>query len=283
MDCCQRGLGCRVDRKHLLVEHGGRLVRIRALPIGIPFDRFAEMAKNAPKVITTPLKLVLGVDRLDYTKGLVHRLKAFELLLEQYPEHKGKVILMQIAVPSRTDVKEYKDLKEEIDQLIGRINGRFTTPNWSPIKYIYGYVSQNELTAFYRDSAVAMVTPLRDGMNLVAKEFVACQVKEPFGVLILSPFAGAGEMMREALICNPYELDEAANTLHKALTMPEDEIRLRMKCLRRREEVNNVNFWMKSFLEAMDTLISEDGNDVLPTTVQPVTFQNFDNYLSKYI
>ncbi|XP_050535102.1 uncharacterized protein LOC126902117 [Daktulosphaira vitifoliae] len=283
VECCQRRLGCRVDRKNLLVEHGGRTVRIRPLPIGIPFDRFVQMAEQAPAVISTSLQLVLGVDRLDYTKGLVHRLKAFEVLLERYPQHRGKVALMQVAVPSRTDVKEYQDLKEEMDQLVGRINGRFTTPNWSPIRYIYGYVSQDELAAFYRDSAVAMVTPLRDGMNLVAKEFVACQIKEPPGVLIVSPFAGAGEMMHEALICNPYELTEAADTLHRALTMPEDERMLRMRCLRRREKIHNVDYWMRSFLKAMGTLISEDGDDVLPTTMQPVTLQDFDDYLSKYI
>ena len=123
--------------------------------------------------------------------------------------------MLQIAVPSRTDVREYQDLKLEMDQLIGSINGRFTTPNWSPIRYIYGCVSQDELAAFYRDSAVALVTPLRDGMNLVAKEFVACQINKPPGVLIVSPFAGAGEMMHEALICNPYEIDEAAEVIHR--------------------------------------------------------------------
>lgn len=280
VDCCQRRLGCRVDRKHLLVEHGGRTVRIRSLPIGIPFDRFVEMAENAPIVINTSLNLILGVDRLDYTKGLVQRLKAFEVLLERYPEHKGKVALLQIAVPSRTDVKEYQDLKEELDQLVGRINGRFTTPNWLPIRYIYDCVSQNDLAAFYRDSTVAVVTPLRDGMNLVAKEFVACQINEPPGVLIVSPFAGAGETMHEALICNPYELVEAADTIHRALTMSEEERILRMRCLRRREKENNVDYWMQSFLKAMGSSIVED-EDTLPTTMQPVTIQDFDDYLSK--
>lgn len=241
VDCCQRSLGCRVDRKNLLVEHGGRTVRVRPLPIGIPFDRFVSLAETANKVMSTNQKIVLGVDRLDYTKGLVHRLKAFEMLLEKHPQHREQVIsdlpsggfiigntlhrlimpissqvtMLQIAVPSRTDVREYQDLKLEMDQLIGRINGRFTTPNWSPIRYIYGCVSQDELAAFYRDAAVALVTPLRDGMNLVAKEFVACQINTPPGVLIVSPFAGAGEMMHEALICNPYEIDEAAEVIHR--------------------------------------------------------------------
>lgn len=283
VECCQRRLGCRVDRKSLLVEHGGRTVRIRPLPIGIPYERFVQMAQTAPKLISTNQQIVLGVDRLDYTKGLVHRLRSFEALLEKHPEHIGKVTMLQISVPSRTDVKEYQDLKEEMDQLVGRINGRFTTPNWSPIRYIYGCVSQVELAAFYRDSAVALVTPLRDGMNLVAKEFVACQINSSPGVLIVSPFAGAGETMHEALICNPYEIDDAAEVIHRALTMPEDERVLRMNCLRRREKENDVNYWMRSFLKAMGTLISEDGEDVLQTTMQPVTLEDFDDYLCKYI
>ncbi len=176
VDCCQRNLGCRIDRKNLLVEHGGRSVRIRPLPIGIPFDRFVELAEGAKKIFETKQKIILGVDRLDYTKGLVHRLRAFEMLLERHPEHIGQVSLLQISVPSRTDVKEYQELKEEMDQLVGRINGRFTTANWSPIRYIFGCVGQDELAAYYREADVALVTPLRDGMNLVAKEFVACQI-----------------------------------------------------------------------------------------------------------
>lgn len=119
VDCCQRNLGCRVDRKNLLVEHGGRSVRVRPLPIGIPFDRFVELAKTAKKVIKTKQKVILGVDRLDYTKGLVNRLKAFEVFLERHPEHHGTVSFLQISVPSRTDVLEYQQLKEEMDQLVG--------------------------------------------------------------------------------------------------------------------------------------------------------------------
>ncbi|KAK0178316.1 hypothetical protein PV328_002276 [Microctonus aethiopoides] len=281
VDCCQRCLGGRVDRKNLLVDHGGRTVRVRPLPIGIPFDRFVSLAETAPKVIMTNQKIVLGVDRLDYTKGLVHRLKAFEMLLEKHPEHREQVTMLQIAVPSRTDVREYQELKLEMEQLIGSINGRFTTPNWSPIRYIYGCVSQDELAAFYRDAAVALVTPLRDGMNLVAKEFVACQINTPPGVLIVSPFAGAGEMMHEALICNPYEIDEAAEVIHRALTMPEDERTLRMNYLRRRERIYDVNYWMKSFLQVMGSL--EERDSVGATTMQPVTMDDFDDYLSKYI
>ncbi|XP_054265178.1 uncharacterized protein LOC128988028 isoform X2 [Macrosteles quadrilineatus] len=284
VDCCQRRLGCRVDRKSLLVEHGGRTVRVRPLPIGIPYQRFVELAEQAPQMVTnTTQKIILGVDRLDYTKGLVHRLRAFERLLEKHPEHIQKVSFLQIAVPSRTDVKEYQELKEEMDQLVGRINGRFTTPNWSPIRYIYGCVSQAELAAFYREASVALVTPLRDGMNLVAKEFVACQIREPPGVLVVSPFAGAGEMMHEALICNPYEIEHAADIIHRALTMPEDERTLRMNYLRRREKIYDVDYWMKSFLKAMGSLIVEDGEEMMPTTMQPVTLDDFEEYLAKYV
>ncbi|XP_049825388.1 uncharacterized protein LOC109594568 isoform X3 [Aethina tumida] len=284
VDCCQRNLGCRVDRKNLLVEHGGRAVRVRPLPIGIPYDRFVELAEKAPNVLgPSNQKIILGVDRLDYTKGLVNRLRAFEKLFEKHPEHIGKVSLLQIAVPSRTDVKEYQDLKEEMDQLVGRINGRFTTPSWSPIRYIYGCVGQNELAAFYRDSAVGLVTPLRDGMNLVAKEFVACQINVPPGVLIVSPFAGAGETMHEALICNPYELDGVAEIIHRALTMPEDERILRMNYLRRREKIYDVNYWTKSFLQAMGSLKAEEEGTEETVNMPAVTLDDFDEYLANYI
>lgn len=279
VDCCQRNLGCRVDRNNLLVEHGGRTVRIRPLPIGIPYERFVTLAKTAGKLLKSDKQqIILGVDRLDYTKGLVHRLMAFETLLEKYPQHKEKVSLLQISVPSRTDVKEYRELKEEVDQLIGRINGRFTTANWAPIRYIYDYVAQDDLAALYRDAAVCLVTPLRDGMNLVAKEFVACQINESPGVLVISPFAGAGEMMHEALLCNPYEVHAAAEVIHRALTMPEDERILRMSRLRRRESECDVSHWMRSFLKAMGTL---DVDDVGTTIMQPVTVDDFDDYLLK--
>jgi trehalose 6-phosphate synthase/phosphatase len=150
------------------------------------------MAINAPRTIADNVKCILGVDRLDYTKGLTNRMLSLERLFEDHPELHGKVQFMQIAVPSRTDVKEYQELKEEMDKLVGMINGKFSTPTWSPIRYIYGCIPQDELAGYYRDADVALVTPLRDGMNLVAKEFVTCRVNAP-GVLILSPFAGAGK------------------------------------------------------------------------------------------
>lgn len=213
--------------------------------------------------------------------GLIHRILAYERLLEKHPEYIETITLLQISVPSRTDVKEYKQLKEEIDQLIGRINGRFSRPNWAPIRYIYGCISQEQLAAIYRDSAVALVTPLRDGMNLVAKEYVACQIKEP-GVLILSPFAGAGGMMHEALLVNPYEIDDAAETIHRALQMPFEEREVRMKQLRHREQILNVHHWMKSFLASMGALFSEE-HDPLSMRMMPLSLDDFDFYLNNHI
>jgi len=284
IDCCSRRLGCRVDRNNMLVELAGRTVHVKPLPIGIPFDRFVQLAETTPRFLklAESEKIILGVDRLDYTKGLVHRILAFERLLEKYPEHVEKVTLMQISVPSRTDVREYRQLKEEMDQLVGRINGRFSMPNWSPIRYIYGGVTQEQLAAFYRDSAVALVTPLRDGMNLVAKEYVACQIKEP-GVLILSPFAGAGGMMHEALVVNPYEIDKAADTIHRALHMPLDEREVRMKQLRHREQQMDVNHWMNSFLATMGAVNNADQADPLSTKMTPLTLDDFDQYLNNHI
>ncbi|CAG0890117.1 unnamed protein product [Darwinula stevensoni] len=284
VDCCRRQLGSRVDRSHFLVEFAGRSVRVRPLPIGVPFARFEELAKDAPSVLPESCqsteRIVLGVDRLDYTKGLVSRLKSIERFLEKWPEYKGKITFLQVAVPSRTEVKEYQDLKEELEQLVGRINGRFTTANWAPIRYIYGSIPQQQLAAFYRDASVCLVTPLRDGMNLVAKEYVACQVKHP-GVLILSPFAGAAGTMLEALRCNPYEINEVAEMLHRALSMTEDERMMRMTHLRRREKVCDVDHWLHCFLKAMQVIRDEP---MLGSTLSlnPIELDEFD-YLKSYV
>ncbi|CAL4094394.1 unnamed protein product [Meganyctiphanes norvegica] len=281
IDCCQRRLGCRVDREQMLVEHNSFTVGVHPLPISIPYERFCQMAMAAPQVVKNneKMQIILGVDRLDYTKGLTHRIKAFEHLLEKYPEHKENVTFLQIAVPSRTDVKEYQELKENLDQMIGRINGRFSTPNWSPIRYIYGCISHDQLAAFYRDSSVALVTPLRDGMNLVAKEYVACQTGDP-GVLVLSPFAGAGNSMLEALQVNPFETNDFSDTIHRALTMPKDEKELRMRQLQRRERERDVEFWLQSFLKSVDCLKDDPAKK---GTMGPMTEDDFSQYLGNYV
>jgi len=281
LDCCQRCLGCRVDKNKMLVEHCGRTVQVKAIPIGIPYSRFASLAATAPRVLpTSEVKVILGVDRLDYTKGLVARLKAFERFFLKYPKWREKVILLQVAVPSRTDVKEYQELKEEIDKLVGSINGSFSTPSWSPIRYIYGCVRQDELAAYYRDAAVGLIIPLRDGMNLVAKEFVACQNDEDPGVLILSPFAGAGGIMQEALQVNPYEVENVADTLSRALEMPKDERQLRMFQLKKREKRMDVDAWVQSFLTTMGAIFDDkDESEHEEQYIEKMEVKDFDEGL----
>ncbi len=168
---------------------------------------------------------------------------------------------------------EYRELKRELDEMVGRINGRFATASWSPIRYLYRTVSPERLAAQYRDADVALVTPLRDGMNLVAKEFVACQVDVP-GVLVLSKLAGAASTMREALLINPYDIDGTAEILHRALTMDEAERRSRIAALRRRERRDNVDAWVNAFLDAAS------GKRV---TLAPLTDEDFDAWLSEFL
>jgi trehalose 6-phosphate synthase/phosphatase len=250
LDCAERTLGARVDRDAMIVEYGDRTTRIGAYPIGIGFEIFEAQARAAAEPPGNQReKVVLGVDRLDYTKGIPERIQAFERLLELHPEHREKIVLTQLAVPSRAQVTEYRELKREIDELVGRVNGRFATADWSPIRYLYRTVSQERLCALYRDADVALVTPLRDGMNLVAKEFIACQVDEP-GVLVLSRLAGAADTMREALLVNPYDIDGTAEAIHRALTMDEAERRSRVAAMRRRERRDDVEAWVTSFIEA---------------------------------
>ncbi|XP_071743479.1 uncharacterized protein [Lepeophtheirus salmonis] len=255
LDCCQRCLGLRTSSNKMWVEHIGRVIHVKPLPIGIPYTNFENLSKIAPPIYQPgETKIILGVDRLDYTKGLVARLKALVRLFEKYPKWITKVILVQIAVPSRTEVLEYQELKKQIDILVGQINGDYSTASWAPIRYIYSSMPQHELVGFYRDARVALVTPLRDGMNLVGKEFVASQKDADPGVLILSPFAGAGNIMHEALMANPYESDNVADTINRALEMPLDERQLRMNQLKKREKKMDVDAWVKMFLLEMDNV-----------------------------
>jgi trehalose 6-phosphate synthase/phosphatase len=274
LDCAERILGARVIRKEMLVEYGDRTSRVGAFPIGIEFDTYESLAMAAPVQREKQReRLVLGVDRLDYTKGIPERISAFERLLERYPEHREWAVLLQLAVPSRSQVQEYKQLKREIDELVGRVNGRFATADWSPIRYLYRSFSPQRLAAIYRDADVALVTPLRDGMNLVAKEYIACQVGDP-GVLILSRMAGAADTMREALMVNPHDIDGTAEEIHRALTMGETERRSRVAALRRRERRDTVDAWVTSFLGAAS------GARAAPT---PVSAEEVESWLGPFL
>jgi trehalose 6-phosphate synthase/phosphatase len=240
------------------VQVDGREVHLGVFPLGIDAQAFAAMAADASmdaEVRTlrgeANAKLLLGVDRLDYTKGIPRRLLAFERLLERHPELCGHLRLLQIAVPSREGVKAYQDFRDETDALIGRIHGAFATPHWVPIHYLHHGVSPRELVALYRAADVMLVTPLRDGMNLVAKEFVASRTDED-GVLVLSEFAGAASEMAEAIHVNPFDIDGTADAYHRALTMPPAQRRARMRSLRKRVAMNDVQRWTRRFLAALE-------------------------------
>ncbi len=248
MDCAERLLGSRVDRASGKVEHGERTVTVGVFPLGIDTARFERLAQEAPEREASEPRIVLGVDRLDYTKGIPEKLASFERLLELHPEHHEHVVLLQIAEPSRDELPEYQRLKRQVDELVGRVNGRFSTSRWTPIRYLRRSVPPEELAGLYRDADVALVTPLRDGMNLVAKEYVASQTREP-GVLILSRLAGAAEAMQEAIHVNPYNVDAVAAALDEALRMDVAERAERMRALQQRERRHDVHAWLARFLD----------------------------------
>jgi trehalose 6-phosphate synthase/phosphatase len=247
--CAARLEGVDVRGGSEVVQSGGRVTRVGAFPIGIDWNHFESLASAAPEPRRRTERIVLGADRLDYTKGIPERIQAVERLLERYPGYRERIVLLQVSVPSRCEVAAYRELKREIDELVRRVNGRFGTATWSPIRFLYQSLSHERLAGLYRDADVALVTPLRDGMNLVAKEFVACQVRSP-GVLVLSRHAGAAETLREALLVDPHDVEGTAETLRRALEMGPAERAVRMSALRGYERRHHVHAWAESCLEA---------------------------------
>jgi len=283
LDCCERGLGTRVDRKMKIVEHdaGGRNVRLRALPIGAPFQRFVDLATEAPLAgppFQPQLKVVLCVDTVDFTKGLTNRLNAFDRLLEKYHIHREQVVLVQVCLPARSE--EAQQLRDTMETLAHNINTKFGNSFWQPVHLINRPLTDLEMAALYRDAAVALITPLRDGMNISAKEFVACRIQpENPGILILSPFIGAADLMQEALMANPYEINKVADYLHNALTMDKAEAEVRMIGLRAREKTFDLDFWMRSFLgELCNTNTGEEKQ-----SLESIKLEDFDGMLNKYL
>ena len=259
LDCMNQGTGMQVpvDEK---IRFRGREISLEAHAIGISTQEFADTAAKASRASETRRlvaslggrELVIGVERLDYTKGLPERLKAFAALLSGYPEHRGNVTYLQVAAKSRDDIESYRDLRREIDRLAGTINGDYADPDWTPVRYVARALSRDCLAGFYRVARVGLVTPLRDGMNLVAKEYVAAQDPSNPGVLVLSRFAGAAEGMPEALQVNPFDPERMAAALHTALNMPLEERRERHGAMMRRLEVNTVSEWAKGFLRSLE-------------------------------
>jgi trehalose 6-phosphate synthase len=193
-------------------------------------------------------KLVIGVDRLDYTKGLVRRFKAVERMFEQHAEHRRGVVVLQIAPPTRGDVAEYRRARAELNGLIGHINGRFGEPDLLPVRYLNRQYGQDILFGYFRMSAACLVTPLRDGMNLVVKEFIACQDPDDPGMPVLSRFAGASAQLDAALIVNPFDTVEIADALHRALTMSQAERRERHKSMTDTLRGYDIHRWRDTFL-----------------------------------
>lgn len=238
---------------------GERDVRIGSFPIGIDFNAFMRGAAsrevgervNALRALLPGRKLILGVDRLDYTKGIPQRLEAFRSALARFPDLHERVTLVQVVVPSREEIPQYEELRTRIEQRVGEINGQFTRPgDWVPIHYIFRHLDPVDLLAYYRLAEIALVTPLKDGMNLVAKEYCACSVEENC-VLVLSEFAGASAQLQDgALLVNPYDTEGMAEALHRAFTMDHGERRARMRQLRRAVRAQDVFWWVNSFLRA---------------------------------
>ena len=239
-----------------------RKIRVGHFPIGIDFDSFENSAKCGAVAHRSQqlranfpgCQLILGSDRLDYSKGIPERLRAFRNALERYPEMRGRVVLIQIVVPSRVEIPRYHEFKGRIDRLVGDINGRFSTNTWIPVQYHFRGLDREDLLAHYRACDIAFLTPLKDGMNLVAKEYCACRTDED-GALILSQFAGAAEQLKpDALLVNPYDVELMADTILKAFRMSSAERTARMKRMRRIVRKENVFRWVDSFLKAGATL-----------------------------
>jgi trehalose 6-phosphate synthase/phosphatase len=250
------GLTIEIDR----VQLANREVRLGVFPMGIDAETFRSLADDpAVQAEASALRgdgtvrLIVGVDRLDYTKGIPRRLLAYERMLQNHPDLREKVRLIQVAVPSRTGIEAYQDFRSVVDELVGRINGDFGTPRWVPVHYIFRNLSEPELVALYRAADVMLVTPLRDGMNLVAKEFVASRT-DGDGVLVLSEFAGASWELPEAVQVNPYDVDGTAEACYRALMMNIEERKSRLGPLRSRVETYDVHRWAATFLEQLEAI-----------------------------
>jgi trehalose 6-phosphate synthase/phosphatase len=248
------------------IQSDGHTIKVDSFPMGIDYDKYARLAgsKIVARKITDlrkrlgEMRLIVSVDRLDLSKGIPEKLKAFEYFLDRHPDFLEKCTLILLVVPSRTDVPAYQDLKREIEQEVGRINGKFGRIDWTPILYLFRGVTNETLSAFYRMSEIALITPLRDGMNLVAKEYVATR-QDQNGVLILSEFAGASKELNDALIVNPYDTGEVSEAINDAFAMPLEERRARSERMQHRLRRYNVRFWAETFLRSLeDFLDSKD-------------------------
>jgi trehalose 6-phosphate synthase len=265
VSCCQKLLSVETTSEGIMVDR--HHCRVGVFPIGIDPVVFENtMAKPEVQKRIAELrrkfkgqKVLIGVDRLDYIKGMPHRLAALETFLRKFPQWREKVVLVQIAVPSRTSVIQYKQLCSEVNEMVGRINGRYGNFNYSPVHYLFRSVCLDELCALYAVADVCIVSSVRDGMNLVSHEYVVCQ-KKKCGVLILSEFAGAAQSLHGAMCVNPWDSDEFADTIHRALTLSKTERQLKELNLYKYVSKNTASYWGKSFVDRLIGLSNSKTN-----------------------
>jgi trehalose 6-phosphate synthase/phosphatase len=259
LECVQKAIGVENDRN--IIRYKDRLISIGVFPISVDYASF-NAAYNQPEVENirsslrqqwSNVKMIFSVDRLDYTKGVRNRLKAYNQFLQQYPEYKEKVVFIMTIVPSRDNIPRYVERKKLIDELISEINSQVATLHWQPIVYRYNSLSREELIALYTACDLALITPLRDGMNLVAKEFVASR-KDQRGVLVISEMAGAAKELSAALLINPNDINETATAIYKGLTMHEEEQRQRMSALQHRIAQYDIQAWAEDFMQSMEKI-----------------------------
>ena len=241
-------------------EIDGRRMQVNAFPIGIDTEAFAQEARAAEKNIMVKRTLaslegrdlIIGVDRLDYSKGLKQRMAAFATFLERSLQAaRARVTMLQITPKSRSEIPEYARMQRELAEEAGHINGKLGDVDWTPVRYINKTISRSALAGLYRIARIALVTPLRDGMNLVAKEYVAAQAPDNPGVLVLSQFAGAAHELKSALIVNPYDIEATAAAIARALTMPLEERKDRWNVMMAALRANNIHDWTARFLQAL--------------------------------
>jgi len=257
LESCRVLLGLRTDEDDGEVQFGRRRTRVIACPIGADARAFDALARRPGVLLKAHLlrnslgvdQIVLGVDRLDYTKGILERFLAYEMFLKKYPRYRSRQVLLQVAVPSRTRVHDYAQLRRQIDETAGRLNALYAEGSWLPIRYSYRSISRGSLAVLYAAADVALITPLRDGMNLVAKEYVASRTRND-GALIISELAGAAEEMEEAMVVNPYDLEEVSDSIRRAIDMPLKEKSERMRALRRGVLDHDIHWWLHEFLGA---------------------------------
>ena len=274
------------------IDLKSRMVQADVFPMGIDYNRYSninksEIKKEIKKVRekTKNMKIILSIDRLDYSKGILQRLEAFSLFLKKNPGYHEKVVLILVAVPTRTEIKLYRSLKNDVDRLIAEINGRFSTISWSPIRYMYRSIAHHTLLAFYNQADVALLTPIRDGMNLIAKEYAAAQT-DTNGVIIVSELAGVAEEMGEAIIVNPNDMAGIAEAIKQALEMPEEERVERMTKIRTRVREYDVFKWADNFITKLQESSGNSGKYekiILTRKIQNLILEDYKKASSRLL